>query len=68
MFYILSDFLMLGMVAYTYTVYKGTLYKYAYFKFVFTSILLALNFLVLGYGGFIIYKMPTNFDDSGISE
>ena len=68
MFYIVSDSLMLGLVAYSYTVYKGTLYKYAYFKFIFTTVLLILNFLVLGYGSFIIYKLPTDFSDSNVSE
>jgi hypothetical protein len=65
--YIISDSIMLALVSFSYLFFKRALYKYAYFKFIVTSILLGLNFLNLGYGAFIIYKMPTEFETTDIS-
>ncbi|CDW71113.1 zf-rbx1 domain containing protein [Stylonychia lemnae] len=66
-FYILSDFIMLAMVCGSFLFYKQALYRYARFKFIVTSILLVLNFLLLGYGAYIIIKLPLDFDETELA-
>ena len=59
---------MLTMVGVSYFMLKRSLYKYARFKFFFTTMLLAINYSLLGYGGYIIAELPTEFDDDSLSK
>ncbi len=54
LFYLISDFIMLSLVFGSYLVFKKSLYRYAKRKFIITQILLILNFLLFGYGVYII--------------
>lgn len=67
LFYLISDAIMLSLVCGSYMFYKQALYRYARFKFIFTSVLLTLNFLWLGYGAYIIHNLPTNFASDSTS-
>eukprot|EP00347_Sterkiella_histriomuscorum_P002711 403367102 len=58
---------MLSLLCGSYMFFNKTLYRYARFKFIFTSILLTLNFLWLGYGAYVIHNMPTDFEDGDVS-
>ena len=57
--FIISDIIFLGFVSTTYIAYKEHLYKYAHLKSIICSILLVFNFCFLGYGGYIISKVPS---------
>ncbi len=57
--FIISDIIFLGYVWTTYIVYKGHLYTYAHLKSIICTTLLIFNFFFLGYGGYIIYQVPS---------
>lgn len=61
MMFIISDVIFLGFVSTFYIAFKGHLYKYAYFKSIICSILLAFNFIFLGYGVYILVEIPEHF-------
>ena len=54
----ISDIIFLGFVSASYLALKSKLYKYASLKSIICTILLAFNFLFLGYGGYIISQIP----------
>ena len=67
--YIMSDLSMLVIVFISYFFMKRRLYSYARFKFVLTTCILLINYSLLGYGGYIISELPTNFkNDPDLSE
>lgn len=63
MFYLISDFIMLSLVFASYLFYKQALLRYARFKFIVTSILVILNYLLLGYGAYIVSDLPTEMEN-----
>jgi hypothetical protein len=58
MVFMISDTLFLVFVSATYLAFKSHLYKYAHLKSIICSILLAFNFLFIGYGAFIVSQIP----------
>jgi hypothetical protein len=56
--FIASDFLYLGFVALCYLAYHSHLYRYAYVKSIICTVLLAINFALIGFGAFLIAKIP----------
>jgi hypothetical protein len=57
----ISDILFLAFVSTSYLALKSHLYKYAHLKSIICTILLVFNFFFLGYGAYIIYKVPKEF-------
>lgn len=60
----LSDFIFLAFVSSFYILFQRYLYRYAYFKYMVCTFLLIFNFLFLGYGAYVIAKIPTELRSS----
>lgn len=60
--WIVSDVIFLAFVSTVYLAFQSHLYRYAYFKSIICTVLLAINFLFLGYGAFILVKMSELID------
>jgi len=60
----ISDVFNVGLVFGSFIKSKGALYKYARFKFISTTIVMAINLGLLGYGITTIVRFPHNLEQA----